>query len=154
MKNKKIKILLNFLNADECLKIINNTYDKNVLVDRILVEIKKYFITDIKGFNIDIPKELVLKKYSVDQKYSDFKAVGENYLSFLIQLNDDYSDGHFQFLLDGGDSYFQVHHGMGHLVLFFSNLDKRTTPVTSGIKYTLTGDISLIKLNNSDKTLI
>lgn len=154
MKNKKIKLLLNFLNRDECEKIMSNSYDMDSLRDRILIEVEKYFVTNFKGFKLNGVDDLKLNQYVVGQKYNDFESTDENYVSFLIQLNDDYSEGYFQFLVDDGNNYFQAHHGLGHLVLFFSNLSKRTTPVTNGIKHTLTGTISLIETYNSNKTLI
>lgn len=154
MKNKKIKLLLNFLTRDECDKIISNSYDVDSLRDRVLIEIEKYFVTNFKGYKVNNINDIKLDQYVVGQKYHDFESSDENYVSFLIQLNDNYSEGYFQFLVDDGNKYFQVHHGLGHLVLFFSNLPKRTTPVINGIKYTLTGNISLIETNSSDKTLI
>jgi predicted 2-oxoglutarate/Fe(II)-dependent dioxygenase YbiX len=72
----------------------------------------------------------------------------------MIQLNNDYNEGYFQFLINDGESYFQVNHGAGHLVLFFSNLKQRTTPVKSGIKKTLSGKILLIKDKDVKNTLI
>ena len=154
MKNKKIKLLLNFLDINQCTEIINNTYDRDALIERILIEVEKYFVTEFKGFKINIEKELTLNQYSVNQKYNDFETVEENYLSFLIQLNDDYSEGYFQFSVDDGNKYFQVNHGLGHLVLFFSNLPKRTTPVIKGVKHTLSGNISLVELSETKQTLI
>jgi hypothetical protein len=40
------------------------------------------------------------------------------------------------------------------MVLFFSNLKQRTTPVEYGVKKTLTGHFNLIKNENIKKTLI
>lgn len=154
MKNKKIKLLLNFLNRDECDQVISGAYDKDMLMDKILNEVEKYFITNFKGFEIGGVVDLKLNQYSIEQKYNDFESADENYVSFLLQLNDEYKEGYFQFLVDDGNKYFQVHHGLGHLVLFFSNLPKRTTPVVSGVKHTLTGTISLIESTSSVKTLI
>ena len=100
-------------------------------------EIQKHFPIKFKGY---IPSgfiDIKLNEYQVDQKYHDFKSNDDNYISFMIQLNNDYNEGYFQFLINDGESYFQVNHGAGHLVLFFSNLKQRTTPVKSGIKKTL-----------------
>jgi hypothetical protein len=72
----------------------------------------------------------------------------------MITLNNNYEEGYFQFLINNGENYFQVHHGAGHMVLFFSNLNQRTTPVIKGIKKTLTGKVLLIKDNSVKQTLI
>ncbi len=155
VKNRKLKLLLNFLNEEECVNIINNTHNLVILKNRILREIEKNFVTQFKGFYIGDFVDLKIEEYNTEQKYKDFeKGMGGTYVSFLLQLNDDYKDGFFQFLIDDGNRYFQVHHGLGHLTMYFSDLPKRTTPVTSGTKYTLVGSLPLIKKTNNKNTLL
>lgn len=150
----KIKQLLDFLDEDACKDILSGTYDLDLLKTKIHHEIQKYFPTKFKGFDTTGIVDINMNEYIVDQKYHDFKTNDDNYISFMIQLNDEYEEGYFQFLINEGENYFQVNHGTGHLVLFFSNLHQRTTPVKSGVKKTLSGKILLIKNNNIKNTLI
>jgi len=150
----KIKLLLGFLNEDECNNILSGEYDIDMLKTKVQNEIQKYFTTSFKGFDVSGLEDVNRVDYIVDQKYHDFKSNDDNYVSFMIQLNNDYEDGYFQFLINDGESYFQVNHGAGHLVLFFSNLHQRTTPVKRGVKKTMTGKLTLIKNNNIKNTLI
>jgi predicted 2-oxoglutarate/Fe(II)-dependent dioxygenase YbiX len=154
MGKNKIKQLLNFIDENECDKILSGNYNQEILNTKIYEEIQKHFPIKFKGY---IPSgfiDIKLNEYQVDQKYHDFKSNDDNYISFMIQLNNDYNEGYFQFLINDGESYFQVNHGAGHLVLFFSNLKQRTTPVKSGIKKTLSGKILLIKDKDVKNTLI
>jgi hypothetical protein len=155
VKNRKLKLLLNFLSKEECINIINGSYNLEILKNRILREIEKNFVTQFKGFYIGDFVDLKIEKYNTEQKYKDFEKKGdETYVSFSLQLNSNYEDGFFQFLVDDGNRYFQVHHGLGHLILYFSDLPKRTTPVTNGTKYTLVGSLPLIKKTNNKNTLL
>lgn len=154
MGKNKIKLLLNFIDEDQCNKILSGSYDETVLKTKIFEEIQKHFPTKFKGFDTSGIIDININEYVVDQKYHDFKSNDDNFISFMIQLNNDYEEGYFQFLINNGENYFQVHHGAGHMVLFFSNLNQRTTPVTKGIKKTLTGKVSLIKDNSIKQTLI
>ncbi len=154
MRNKKIKLLLNFIDEHECSKILSGHYDQNILNKKIHNEIQKHFSIKFKGFKLSDFTDIKINEYQVDQKYHDFKSNDDNFISFMIQLNNEYEEGYFQFLINNGENYFQVNHGAGHLVLFFSNLNQRTTPVTKGIKKTLTGKVLLIKDNGADQTLI
>lgn len=154
MGRNRIKLLLNFIDKEQCVEILSGNHDQNMLNDKIYNEINKYFSTNYKGYETSGIIDIELNEYIVDQKYNDFKSNDDNFISFMIQLNDDYEDGYFQFLINQGENYFQVNHGAGHMVLFFSNLNQRTTPVKKGTKKTLSGKISLIKNNNIKKTII
>lgn len=154
MGNNRIKLLLNFIDENECNEILSGNYNQEILKAKIYDEIQKHFPTKFKGYETTDIVDIKINEYIVGQTYPDFKSNDENFLSFMIQLNNDYEDGYFQFLINDGENYFQVHHGTGHMVIFFSNLNQRTTPVKQGIKKTISGKISLIKDNNSTKTLI
>ena len=154
MSTNRLKLLLNFIDENECQQILLGEYDQTKLKDKIFNEFKKYFETKFKGYTISDIIDLKINEYGVGQKYHDFISNDVNYLSFMIQLNNNYKEGYFQFLVNDGESYFQVHHGAGHIVLFFSNLKQRTTPVEYGVKKTLTGHVNLIKNDVIEKTLI
>jgi hypothetical protein len=154
MHNIILKPVLNFLTNAECDAIIENNYDLNYLKKNIIKSIKTYFISEFKGYTFGEICDVKLNSYTPTQKYSNFKKIDDGFLSFMIQLNDNYEEGFFQFSVKDDTYYYQMQPGKGHMIVFFSNLNHRTIPVTSGIKYTLTGTLILKKVDNYIQTVI
>ena len=146
----KITIVKNFVDEDEC-KYALETADYSFIKFKLERYIK--YNINLKGYSIDTLLPFNLNTHTPDSSNPKWNTDTSSYVSFLIQLNESYENGYFQFLLDGGDNYFQLHHGVGNMVVFFSNLKNRTSPVTSGTKHTLTSSVSIIK-NSNHQTLI
>jgi predicted 2-oxoglutarate/Fe(II)-dependent dioxygenase YbiX len=145
---------LNFFTEGECLRIIENKYDLELLKNKILNSIKTHFISDYKGYVLNDVVDIKLNSYKPNQKYENFKKIENGFISFMIQLNDEYDEGFFQFSVKDDTYYYQLQPGTGHMVLFFSNLNHRVIPVKRGIKYTLTGTVNLKEKVNYKKTII
>lgn len=146
----RVTIIKNFIDEDECKRALE-TKDYSFIKFKLERYIKHNI--KLKGYSFTELSPLILNHHIVgvnDPKW----VTDDSYISFLIQLNNEYEQGYFQFLVDNDDNYFQLHHGTGHLVLFFSNLKHRTTPIKSGEKYTITTSISITKDDNYTKTLI
>ena len=147
----RVTIIKNFIDADECKYALENedySFIKSKL-DRYIqhnIKLKGYIFTELSP--------LKLNHHIVGVNDPMWITDNDSYISFLLQLNDSYEEGYFQFLVDNDDNYFQLHHGKGHLVLFFSNLKHRTTPIKTGEKYTITTSISITKDDTYTKTLI
>lgn len=147
----RVTIIKNFIDADECKYALENA-DYSFIkfkLDRYIqhnIKLKGYIFTELSP--------LKLNHHIVGVNDPMWITDNDSYISFLLQLNDSYEEGYFQFLVDNDDNYFQLHHGTGHLVLFFSNLKHRTTPIKTGEKYTITTSISITKDNTYTKTLI
>jgi hypothetical protein len=147
----RVTIIKNFIDEDECKYALQNA-DYSFIkfkLDRYIqynIKLKGYVFTELSP--------LKLNHHIVGVNDPIWITDKNSYISFLLQLNDSYEGGYFQFLVDNDDNYFQLHHGSGHLVLFFSNLKHRTTPIESGEKYTITASISITKDNTYTKTLI
>jgi hypothetical protein len=147
----RVTIIKNFIDKDEC-KYALETADYSFIRFKLDRYIK--FNVKLKGYSFTELSPLTLNHHVVGVNNSDWITDSNSYISFLIQLNEDYFRGRFQFLIDDDDKYFQLNHGAGHLVLYFSNLKHRTTPVEMGEKYTITTSISIIKDDTYTKTLI
>jgi hypothetical protein len=147
----RVTIIKNFIDEGECKYALHNTdysFIKFKLDRYIQYNIK------LKGYEFAELSPLKLNHHIVGVNNPNWITDGDSYISFLLQLNDSYEGGYFQFLVDNDDNYFQLHHGTGHLVLFFSNLKHRTTPIEIGEKYTITTSISITKDDTYTKTLI
>lgn len=147
----RVTIIKNFIDEDEC-KYALETADYSFIkfkLDRYI----KYNIK-LKGYSFTELSPLKLNRHIVGVNNPMWETDSNSYISFLLQLNNKYEQGYFQFLVDNDDNYFQLHHGSGNLVLFFSNLKNRTTPVENGEKYTITTSMSIIKDDTYTKTLI
>lgn len=152
--DKRIKIAHDFLTKTECESLLND-YFKNVNSDYTFLKkrIFDYLNLTLKGYELDLSE---FKIYKLDKTSTnpDWHIDTDSYISIMIQLNDDYVDGIFQFLLDEGDTYFQLHHGSGKMVSYFSNIKNRTTPIIRGDKYVLTTSIKIQKIIDYKKTII
>jgi hypothetical protein len=146
----KITIVKNFVDEDEC-KYALETADYSFIKFKLERYIK--YNINLKGYSIDTLLPFNLNTHTPDSSNPKWNTDTSSYISFLIQLNESYENGYFQFLLDGGDNYFQLHHGVGNMAVFFSNLKHRTSPVINGTKHTLTSSVSIIK-NSNNQTLI
>jgi hypothetical protein len=147
----RVTILKNFIDEDECKQALE-TEDYSFIKFKLDRYIKHNI--KLKGYSFTELSPLTLNHHIVGVNDSMWVTDSKSYISFLLQLNDSYKEGYFQFLVDNDDNYFQLHHGSGNLVLFFSNLKHRTTPIEEGEKYTITTSISIIKDDNYTKTLI
>lgn len=147
----RIKVIKNFLTKSECDYALS-TNDYDMIHSRVEKYINDNF--KIKGYRLSNLFPFKLNKHIVDVNNPNWYIDDDSYISVLIQLNDDYKEGYFQFLVDDDESYFQLHHGYGHMVIYFSNLKNRTSPVKEGIKYTITSHISINKIDGFKKTII
>ena len=147
----RVTIIKNFIDEDEC-KYALETADYSFIKFKLDRYIK--FNIKLKGHSFTELSPLNLNQHIVGVNSSKWNIDSNSYISFLIQLNDEYEQGYFQFLLDEDDNYFQLHRGSGHMVVFFSNLKNRTTPIEMGEKYTITTSISISKDDTYTKTLI
>ena len=105
-----------------------------------------------QGWNFDIQgvQPLQLSKYTVGEKYSwhmdyDHKEQARK-LTFNVVLNDDYEGGDFQFSWGSPSAPYKKRvineEAMkipGRIVVFPSYYYHRVTPVTKGVRYSLTG---------------
>jgi hypothetical protein len=146
----RITIVKNFVDEDECNHALE-TEDYSFIAFKLERYIK--YNINLKGYSIDSPLPFKLNTHTPNSNNPKWNIDTNSYISFLIQLNDSYENGYFQFLLDDGDNYFQLHHGAGNMVIYFSNLKHRTSPVINGTKYTITSSVSITK-NSNHQTLI
>jgi PKHD-type hydroxylase len=105
-----------------------------------------------QGWNFDIQgvQPLQLSKYTVGEKYSwhmdyDHKEQARK-LTFNVVLNDDYEGGEFQFSWGSPSAPYrkrvikeEAMKTPGRIVVFPSYYYHRVTPVTKGVRYSLTG---------------
>jgi hypothetical protein len=154
MFNKIAKPVFNFLTINECDAIIEGKFDLDKLKNKILNTTREYFITEFNGYELSEIDDIEINSYRSDQKYTNFNKIEDGFLSFVIQLNDDYDEGFFQFSFKEESYHYQMYPGKGHMLLFFSNLRHRTIPVKKVIKYTLNGTIRLKKSKNYKKRII
>lgn len=147
----RISIIKNFVDEDECKYALEN---KDYSFIKFKLERYIKYNIKLKGYAFTELSPLQLNTHIVGVNSSKWNIDDNSYISFLIQLNDEYEQGYFQFLLDDDENYFQLHRGIGHMVVFFSNLKNRTTPIESGTKYTISTNISIKKDDSYNKTLI
>ena len=105
-----------------------------------------------QGWNFDIQgvQTLQLSKYTVGEKYSwhidyDHREQARK-LTFNVVLNDDYEGGDFQFSWGSPSAPYRKRvikewamRVPGRIVIFPSYYYHRVTPVTKGVRYSLTG---------------
>jgi hypothetical protein len=154
MFNRIAKPVFNFLTNNECDAIIEGKFDLDKLKNKILNTAREYFITEFNGYELSEIDDIEINLYKPNQKYTNFNKIEDGFLSFVIQLNNEYDEGFFQFSFKDDNYHYQMYPGKGHMLLFFSNLNHRTVPVKKGIKYTLNGTIRLKKRKNYKKTII
>lgn len=148
---ERIKIIKNFLTKDECVYALD-TKDYSFIYDKVKSYIDNFI--QLKGYTFTKLLPFRLNTHIVGVNNPNWYVDEDAYISFLIQLNDAYKEGYFQFLVDEDENYFQLHHGYGHMIVYFSNLKNRTSPVEGGIKYTITSSISINKIDGFEKTII
>jgi hypothetical protein len=153
----RIKIVKDFLSKDECISALdyfkNGKDPKESDVYKKINDYVNSFIK-LKGYKFSELSPLILNTHNVGPSNLKWDTDTQSYITILIQLNDSYEQGYFQFSVDDDTNYFQLHHGAGHMVVFFSNLKYRTSPIESGIKYTITTSISLEEMQNYKHTII
>ena len=153
----RIVVIENFLTKKECedalpLIIKGDVLDSGIIYDRLTKYVSD-FIT-LKGYRLSNISPFKFNVHTSENSNPEWVSDEETYISFLIQLNEDYFRGRFQFLIDDNDKYFQLPHGAGNLVVYFSNIKNRTTPVENGMKYTIASSVNIIKEEDFKKTLI
>jgi hypothetical protein len=153
----RITIFKDFLSKDECSSILECLKDGRLLDESdVYKKLNNYINTfiQLKGYEFTQLSPIKLNIHNKGVSSLKWITDTDSYITILIQLNDTYEDGYSQFLIDDGDNYFQLHHGAGHMVVFFSNLKQRTSPVINGIKYTMTTTISIKQLQDYKPTII
>jgi predicted 2-oxoglutarate/Fe(II)-dependent dioxygenase YbiX len=160
-ENKLMSVIKDFLNEDECNTIIehfnnNKEIDIDFLKTKILIAVKENFNTQFNGYGLSDITDFNFNTYEVSKGYVDFESDDddEKYVTFMVQLNNDYKGGFYQFLINEGENYYQMEHGAGYLVIYYSNLPQRMLTVKRGTKYTITGCLKLVKDHNYKKTII
>jgi hypothetical protein len=153
----RITIVKEFLSKDECSLILDclkdgKLSDESDVYKKLNDYINKFI--KLKGYEFTKLSPIKLNIHNTGASSLKWNTDVDSYITILIQLNESYEQGYLQFLTDDGDNYFQLHHGVGHMVVFFSNLKNRTSPVINGIKYTMTTSISITELENYKSTLI
>jgi PKHD-type hydroxylase len=104
------------------------------------------------GWNFDIAgvENLQLSKYTTEEKYSwhmDLAGTEQaRKLTFNVTLNDDYEGGEFQFSWGAPNKRYKKRvidepamKQAGKIIIFPSYYYHRVTPVTKGVRYSLTG---------------
>ena len=116
-------------------------------------------LVKIKGFNISELERFQFTEYQVGEFYNwhrdsatDSPKYAERFYSTVIQLNDDYTDGELEIIMDRKEN--SLPKGLGTLYLFPSNFMHRVKPISSGIRYSLVNWIKLNKDLNTKSTLI
>jgi len=153
----RITIVKEFLSKDECSLLLECLNDGKLSDESdVYKKLNDYINKSIKlkGYEFTKLSPIKLNIHNTGASSLKWNIDSDSYITILIQLNDSYEQGYLQFLIDDGDNYFQLHHGAGHMVAFFSNLKNRTSPVVNGIKYTMTTSISIKELKNYKSTLI
>lgn len=153
----RIVVIEKFLTKEECEDTLSFLMKGGVLDSGIVYDRLTEYINDsitLKGYKLSNISPFKFNIHTGQNSNPDWVSDDETYISFLIQLNEDYFRGRFQFLVDDDDKYFQLLHGEGNLVMYFSNIKNRTTPVENGIKYTITSSVNIIKEEDFKQTLI
>jgi hypothetical protein len=158
MENKKINIIENFLSKDECDNIINNHKNgKSLGLIHISEKIVEVLNNNFKfrGHELGELEHLSFKEYTPKTKYSlKWNINNKSYFTIIVQLNDNFDNGYYQYLLNDDEKYFQSPKITGSLVFFFSNIKHRLSPVESDFKYVLETEIKLLESHEFKKTLI
>lgn len=123
---------------------------KNVLKD--LIRIKGYEVTGLGPYQFTEYK--IGEYYDWHTDSSNAEGYKDRYCSIVIQINGGYEGGYLQIKEDGGENSIQIDHGIGNLIIFYSNLRHRVMPVTSGVRYSLVNWISLKEVEGFKKTLM
>lgn len=123
---------------------------KNVLKD--LIKLKGYQVTGLVPYQFTEYK--VGEYYDWHTDSSREEGYKDRYCSIVIQLNDGYDGGYLQIKDASGDNSIQIDHGIGNLIIFYSNLKHRVMPVTRGVRYSLVNWVSLKEVDGFKKTLM
>jgi PKHD-type hydroxylase len=129
------------------------------LLEKMSKLLNKYI--NVKGFNLDYKhSEFEFTEYNEGGYFDWHKdTYGEEitnydrYCSLVIQLNDDYEEGHLQ-IKDNQNKTLTVEKRTGNLILFSSSIQHRMLPVKSGVRYTIVNWIRLIEKKDYKKTLL
>lgn len=170
-----IKIIENFLSEKECSDLLNTYLPtltlKNAMVvggaknhrkssvsfinsipeidDRLKeilnknIELTGYGITDLNAYQFTEYKVGEYYNWHTDSSDTDYQ---NRFCSIVIQLNDTYIGGELE-ILNGN----KVNKKSGTLVMFYSNILHRVTPVTDGTRYSLVNWLDLNKVKSNDK---
>lgn len=127
------------------------------IIDNKLIDILKKNIL-LKGFEVTNLGKYQFTEYNTGDFYEwhndgDETMHSYRYCSIVIQLNDNYENGHLEIKTKNNESYI-VKKGIGNLSIFLSNKEHRVTPVTNGVRYTLVNWVGLKKIENFKKSLL
>ena len=114
------------------------------------IKVKGYEVTNLSRYQFT---EYVENEYYNWHTDSSDEVYKERYCSIVILLNDEYEGGDLQFKNDIGDLITPTIN-IGTLVIFYSNMLHRVTPVIYGARYSLVNWVSLKKNQGFKQTLI
>ncbi len=183
MINNQIHIIENFLSIEECNFILNKCKEELTLtnakvksgyskwrkssigrIDKInninekLIDLLKV-LYNINGIEVSGLGPFQFTEYKVGEYFnwhSDRDGddiYKDRFVTSIILLNDDYIGGILE-IQDINGSKIPTNQKMGNLYIFDSGLMHRVTPVEMGIRYSLVNWISVIKTNNTNKSII
>lgn len=114
----------------------------------------------VKGFDIDLEKELQFTQYKTDEFYDWHTDTGDlnqetqnRYCSIVILLNDNFEGGDLEVIDENGNEIV-LKKQKGNLFIFPSEYIHRVTTITNGIRYSIVGWFSLKPIENFKKTII
>ena len=147
----------NFLTNDECNDIINNNknstipvlnfnseLERNVKMVEYLPELTDRIITKINSLNVsniiyNNIQYYIFNQYKSNNElslHSDSSEVSRGgTLTILIQLNENYEDGEFYYVLD--DVEYLLPKKTGSIFIFDSNIQHGVKKIKSDIRYSL-----------------
>ena len=107
------------------------------------IELNGYSITELNPYQFTEYKPGEYYNWHTDSSDTDYQ---NRFCSIVIQLNDTYIGGELE-ILNGN----KVNKKSGTLVMFYSNILHRVTPVTDGTRYSLVNWLDLNKVKSNDK---
>jgi predicted 2-oxoglutarate/Fe(II)-dependent dioxygenase YbiX len=122
--------------------------------NRILLKVMEG--VKVKGFEPSI-ETFQFTKYNEGDYFnwhtdSNETIYKDRFYTIVIQLNEDYTGGDFELMVD--NEKHKMEFGMGNLFIFPSNILHRVTPIKMGTRYSLVSWLKLKEIKNHKKTLL
>lgn len=110
----------------------------------------------IKGFEPSI-ETFQFTKYEVGDYFnwhtdSNDTIYKDRFYTIVVQLNEDYSGGDFELMIDNEET--KMEFGIGNLFIFPSNTLHRVKPIENGVRYSLVSWLKLKEIENYKKTIL
>jgi predicted 2-oxoglutarate/Fe(II)-dependent dioxygenase YbiX len=122
--------------------------------NRILLKVMEG--VKVKGFEPSIETFQFTKYDEGDyfdwHKDSNETVFKDRFYTIVIQLNEDYTGGDFELIINNKES--KMEFGTGNLFIFPSNVFHRVKPIELGIRYSLVSWLKLKEIKNHKKTLL